>query len=47
MTNRNSMVPSSKAPTENHEELKEVQSTMKMIKNIRKGPRRGTTLGRG
>ncbi len=38
------MVPSSKAPTEDHQELKEVRSTKKMIKNTRKGPRRGTTL---
>jgi hypothetical protein len=43
ITNRNSTVPSSRAPTKDHQEFREVQSTRKRIKNTKKRPRRGVT----
>jgi len=40
------MVPSSRALIEDHYKFREVQSMRKRIKNIRRGPRKGITLGK-
>jgi hypothetical protein len=43
MINKNSMVPSSITPIEDHYKLGEVRSTRKRIKNTKRGPRKRIT----